>query len=156
MCWDTRMEYAHYRLVENNRLLVGGSSSLVAYYPRHYHSAFAINSFIKEIKWRFPQLKDVNFPYYWSGLIDITRDLTPIADYDAKNKSIQYAMGCAGLPWAAFCGDYLARRVINPEGAEDLSEFLGMHRKYFLPKFFQKIFGKIITFGISNLKQMIG
>lgn len=154
MCWDTRLIYGHYRLVENNRLLVGFSTPSLTYSPEIRHTPSAINLIIKELKWRFPQLKDVKFPYYWSGLIDVTRDLTPIADYDLKNKSIQYTMGCAGLPWAAYCGDYLARRVINKKETEDLSEFLGINRKYFLPKFFQKIFGKKITFAISHIKQI--
>ena len=154
MCWDTSLNYIHYRLIGKNRLLVGGSSNLTAYYPKYYYSPSTINSFIKKIKKRFPKLKDVDFPYYWSGLIDVTRDLTPIADYDQRNKSIQYAMGCAGLPWATYCGDYLARRVLNPEKTEDLSEFLGLHRSYFLSRRFQRFFGKIITFGINHLKQL--
>ncbi len=153
MCWDTRFNYIHYRLIEKNRLLVGGSSKSTVYSSKIHHFPSVINSFIDDLKKRFPTLNDVKFPYYWSGLIDITRDLTPIADYDPYNKSIQYALGCAGLPWAAYCGDYLARRVINPKGTEDLSEFLGIRRKYFLGKFFQKIFGKKITFALNHLKQ---
>ncbi len=155
MCWDTKLSYSHYRLVGNNRLMVGGSSFLTAYLPKHYLSPSVINSFIREIKFRFPKLKDVKFQYYWGGLIDVTRDLTPIADYDAKNKRIQYAMGCAGLPWAAWCGDYLARRIIDKNGTEDLSEFLKIDREYFLSHGFQRFFGKIITFGINHLKQFI-
>jgi len=71
--------------------------------------------------------------------------------YDKHNKSIQYAVGCAGLNWAAYCGDYIARRAIEPEKTEDLSEFMGIDRKFVFPSFIQKIFGKIITFGLSHL-----
>lgn len=154
MCWDTRWNYMHYRPVKGNRILIGGSSNLTLYAPKYYNSPATINSFIKELKWRFPTIKDIHFTHYWSGLIDVTKDLTPIADYDKNNKSIQYAMGCAGLPWAAFCGDYLARRIINPKGTKDLSEFLGMHRKFFLSHRFQKFFGKIITFSLSHLREL--
>jgi len=154
MCWDTRLIYGYYRLVENNRLLVGFSTPSLTYSSQINPTPTAVNLIINELKWRFPKIKDVKFPYYWSGLIDVTKDLTPIADYDPHNKSIQYAMGCAGLPWAAYCGDYLARRVINKYGTQDLSEFLGINRKYFLPKLFQKLFGKKITFGISHIKQL--
>ena len=117
MCWDTRDNYIHYRIMGNDRLLIGGSSFLTLYYHKHYNSPFVITSFIKDFKKHFPFLEHVKFPYYWNGLIDVTKDLIPIVDYDPKNKSVQYVLGCAGLPFAAFCGDYAARRIIdkNPE-----------------------------------------
>ncbi len=155
MCWDTRLIYGHYRLVEHNRLLIGFGKPSLVYSFNVDHTPLAVNQIIKELRQRFPTLNDVKFPYYWSGLIDVTKDLVPIADYDPLNKSIQYAMGCAGLPWAAYCGDYLARRIINEKETEDLSEFLGIKRKYFLGRFFQKVFGKKITFALNHIKQML-
>ena len=156
MCWGTGWDYLYYRPVEGNRLLVGGSSAWTAYYPKYYHSPKVIESFIKELKYRFPKIKDIEFTHYWSGLIDATKDLVPIVDYDKNNKSIQYALGCAGLNWAAFSGDYIARRAINPKGTEDFTEFLGMHRKFYFAGLFQKIFGKRITFALSHLKKFMG
>ncbi len=156
MCWDTRLIYSHYRPVEGNRILIGGSSAWASYYPHHDLSSDAITKFIDEIKWRFPDIKDVGFTHYWSGLIDVTKDFIPIVDYDKNNKSIQYAMGCAGLPWAAFCGDYIARRVLDPKKVENISEFASSDRKFFLPEYFQTIFGKRITFALSHLKELMG
>lgn len=156
MCWDTKLIYAHYRMVEGNRLVVGGSSPWATYYPAYYHNPKIIESFINDLKSHFPEIKDVEFPYYWSGMLDVTKNLIPIVDYDKKNKSIQYSIGCTGLNWAAYCGDYLARRVINPESTEDLNEFLGGDRKFFISGWFQKIFGKRISFALSHLKQMLG
>ncbi len=156
MCWGTGWDYIHYRPVDGNRLLVGGSSAWTAYYPKWKNSPKVIESFIKDIKYRFPKIKDINFTHYWSGMIDVTKDLVPIVDYDRKNKSIQYALGCAGLNWAAYCGDYIARRAINPKNTEDLKEFLGMHRKFYFSELFQKIFGKRITFALSHLKKFMG
>ncbi len=118
---------------------MGGSSFLTVYRSRLY-SPSVVNSFIKKVKKNFPELKNVNFSYYWSGLIDVTKDLVPIVDYDPKNKSIQYVMGCAGLNWAAYCGDYAARRVVDGNRVEDLKKFLGSERKFYLGHIFQKIF----------------
>ena len=156
MCWDTGLIYIHYRIVEGNRLLIGGSSPWATYYSKYYYKPRIIESFINRLKSNFPELKDVEFPYYWSGMLDVTKNLVPIVDYDRNNKSIQYAMGCAGLNWAAYCGDYAARRVLNPKGTEDLSEFLGANRRFFTSEGFQSVFGKKISFAISHLKQLLG
>ncbi|MEK6847258.1 MAG: FAD-binding oxidoreductase, partial [Nanoarchaeota archaeon] len=155
MCWDASLIYIHYRPVEGNRILVGGASPWATYYPKYYHSSSVIQPFINLLKKRFPKIKNLEFTHYWSGMLDVTQDLTPIADYDYTNKSIQYTMGCAGLNWAAYCGDYLARRFVQPEKTEDLTEFLGANRKFFIPLWIQKILGKRTTFAISNLREMI-
>ena len=156
MCWDTEIIYIHYRPVAGNRLIVGGSSPWATYLPEYYYSPKIIKNFINSLRTNFPIIKNLEFTHYWSGMLDVTKDLVPIADYDKKDKSIQYALGCAGLNWAAYCGDYLARRVINPEGTEDLKEFLGADRKFFISERFQKIFGKRISFALSHLKQLLG
>ncbi len=155
MCWDTNLAYIHYRPINGKRLIVGGSSLWTAQHSQNSPSSKIIQSFIDTLKKRFPQIKKLDFNYYWSGLIDVTQDLAPIADYDRNNNSIQYAMGCAGLNWAAYCGDYLAKRVISPKETEDLSEFLGANRRFFIPVWLQKIVGKRITFAISNLREML-
>lgn len=156
MCWDTGWDYIYYRPVKGNRLMVGGSSAMTAYKSKHYYSPNVINKFIKNLKENFPKIKNIEFTHYWSGLIDATKDLVPIADYDPKNKSIQYSLGCAGLNWAAYCGDYLARRVIDKKNTEDLTEFLGANRKFFISDNLQKILGKRISFSLSHLKHFLG
>ena len=155
MCWDARWDYMYYRPVSGNRIIVGGSSPFNAYHPTYTYSPKIINYFINDLKNQFPSIKDVHFTHYWSGLLDVTKDLTPIADYNPKNKSIQFTLGCAGLPWAAFCGDYLARRIIDPKKTEDLSNFLGVHREFFVSDTMQKFLGKRISFMISHLKHML-
>lgn len=155
MCWDTRWNYAHYRPVAGNRILIGGSSTLTAYHPRYYLSPKVIQRFIDELKENFPVIKSLQFTNYWAGLIDVTKDLVPIVDTDPKNKSITYVMGCAGLNWAAYCGDFVARKLLNPKDTEDFSDFVGINRKFYLTDSFQKIFGKRITFGLSHLREML-
>lgn len=155
MCWDTSLIYIHYRLVAGNRLLVGGSTAWATYLSKVDYSPGIIQGFIDKLKEDFPIIKNLDFTHYWSGMLDVTKDLVPIVDYDKRNNSIQYAMGCAGLNWAAYCGDYLARRAMNPGKSEDLSEFLGANRKFFTGDFFQSIFGKKIAFALSHLKQLL-
>jgi len=150
MCWDTDMFYMHYRMIEGNRIMLGRSSFFTSYMTRHYNSPGVINSAIKEFRKRFPSLGHVRFTHFWGGLIDVTKDLTPIADYDPRNKSIQYALGCAGLPWAAFCGDYLARRLVN-KNTEDLSEYFGINKKFAFSDFIQRFLGKPLSFALSHL-----
>ncbi|MEK6844380.1 MAG: FAD-dependent oxidoreductase [Nanoarchaeota archaeon] len=155
MCWDSDLLYMYYRIIGENRLLLGGASYLTTYYHKHYNSPSAINKVIAKFKKRFSSVSHIDFNYYWNGLIDVTKDLTPIADYDPKNKSIQYTLGCAGLPWAAFCGDYIARRVLD-KNTKDLSQYLGMHRTFPISDGLQEILGKIISFGLSHLKLNYG
>ncbi|MEK6829699.1 MAG: FAD-dependent oxidoreductase [Nanoarchaeota archaeon] len=156
MCWDTSLLYIHYRPVIGNRLIVGGSSPWATYYPKDIHSPRIIEKFIDKLKNGFPEIKNIHFTNYWSGLIDVTPDLIPIVDYDQKNKSVQYAMGCAGLNWAAYCGDYIARRMLNPKSTEDLSEFTKMDRKFLFSPWIQKILGKRISFALSHLHKYFG
>jgi len=153
MCWDSNDLYLHYRIVENDRIMLGGQSYLTIFSPNYSYSPKVINNIIAEFKDRFPFLKNLNFTHFWPGLLDVTKDLNPIADYHPRNKSIQYTLGCAGLPWAAFCGDYIARRVVNPK-TEDLSGFLGINRKFFISDNLQKYLGKVLSFSISNLRSI--
>ena len=154
MCWDTRWDYRYYRPVYGNRLLVGGSSAWTAYLPKYFYSPSVIESVISKVKENFPEIEDVEFPYYWSGLIDVTKDLVPIVDYDRNNKNIQYVMGCAGLNWAAYCGDYAAKRALS-EKTEDLDEFLRSQRKFFISGKIQKFLGKRTSFFLSHLKNLL-
>lgn len=155
MCWDTRWNYAHYRPVLGNRLLVGGSSTLTAYSPKYYLSPRIVQKYIDNLKENFPIIKNLQFTNYWAGLIDLTKDFVPMVDTDQKNKSITYVMGCAGLNWAAYCGDFVARKLLNPKNTEDFSEFIGINRKFFFSDSFQKIFGKRITFALSHMNEML-
>jgi len=154
MCWNTKLFYIHYRPVQGNRLILGGSSLLSSYHKQHHNSPSVINTFIKEIKDKFPQVSNLRFTNYWMGLIDVTKDFTPIVDYDKDNESIQYVLGCAGLPFAAFCGDHAAKRITK-KTKQDLGKHLGMHREFLVPNWLQSILGKRISFGLSHLRELL-
>jgi gamma-glutamylputrescine oxidase len=149
MCWDSKLVYTYYRLTGDNRLLVGGGSPLTTYYPTYLNSSFIIKGVINDLKKQFPKLDHVQFIQYWPGLIDITKDLMPIVDSDAR-KRVQVVIGCPGLPWAAFCGDYAARRITDPK-CPDYSPFLGAKREFFISSGLQSFLGKTVSFALNNV-----
>ena len=153
MCWDTNLLYLHYRIVENNKIMVGGQSYFSVYSPTFYTSPRVINKAIKTFKERFPSLKNLQFTHFWPGLIDVTKDLNPIVDYEPKNKSIQYALGCAGLPWAAYCGKFMAQRALGKNNPA-VSDFLKMDREFFISDYLQRWIGKIASFSLSHLHSL--
>lgn len=150
MCWDSKLVYTYYRLTGDKRLLLGGGSALTTFWPRDVTGPSVINGVIREFKKRFPSFKHIEFIQYWPGRIDTTKDLIPIVDYDEHSRHIQYVMGCVGLPWAAFCGDFAARRLIEPEYGKEYVEYMKLHRQFFIPSFLQRIFGKMISFAMNN------
>lgn len=149
MCWDSKLVYTYYRLTGDNRLLLGGGSALTTFLPGDVTSPGVINKVIKEFKGRFPFLKEHEFIQYWPGRIDTTKDLIPILDNDPYQPHIQYAIGCVGLPWATFCGDYAARRVLDPSHNTH-QKFLSKDRKFLIPMLFQRLFGKMMAFSLNN------
>ncbi len=147
-CWDSKMIYTYYRLAGENRLLVGGGSALTTFLPGHDRSPRVINAVLAGFKQRFAFLDQLEFTNYWSGRIDITGDLLPLADFDPENEAVHYVMGCAGLPWAAWCGDYAARKVTG-KVEQDFSRFFGWKRKLLVPDQLQRLVGKIPTFTLN-------
>jgi gamma-glutamylputrescine oxidase len=148
-CWDSRMIYSYYRLTLQNQLLVGGGSALRTFLPGHPTSPAVIESVIQRIRERFPFLHDLVFTNYWPGSIDITGNLLPLADFDPENRAVHYVMGCAGLPWAAWCGDYAARRVIS--GVRDMDRLFGWERKLLISDGVQRVMGKIPAFALNYM-----
>lgn len=73
----------------------------------------------------------------------------PIVDYNPQNKEVLYVMGCAGLPWAAFSGDYATQKLTD-KICPNYDEYLGATRKFFISSRLQKIFGKPISFALNN------
>lgn len=150
MCWDSTLVYTYYRLTGDRRLLVGGGSALTTFSSMDVTSPIVIKRVIKDFKKRFPALAHVEFIQYWPGRIDTTKDLIPIADFDSKIPYLQYVLGCVGLPWAAFCGDYAARRLLEPDYCHLYCKYLKVDRKYFIPRSLQKFLGKMVTFSLNN------
>jgi len=115
-CWDTDLVYSYWRLTGDRRLLVGGGSALTTFALHAITTPRVIQSVVRRFKAKFPYLKDLVFIQYWPGLIDTTRDLFPTVLRDERAPWIHFVLGCVGLPWAAFCGDFVARHALDPDG----------------------------------------
>lgn len=147
-CWDSTLVYTYYRLTSDERLLLGGGLALTTFAPREIHSSLPIRRVIRGFRKRFPGLRRVPFVQHWPGLIDITRDLLPVADSEPDHPSLHYVLGSAGLPWAGWCGDYAARRALGLP-VDDYGRFFGFDRPPLVPDPLQRLIGKPAAFAID-------
>lgn len=147
-CWDSDLIYNYYRLTGDDRLLLGGGSLWMSIAGHATPAEDAAISGIARFKRRFPALDGVEFAAYWPGLIDVTRDLMPVADADPARPHIFFIFGCAGLPWAAWCGDHIAGRI-GGEAITDVASLLRWDRPPFVPDALQSILGKPASFALD-------
>lgn len=147
-CWDSRLVYSYYRLTGDHRLLLGGGSPLTTFAPKETRSPRVVESVIRGFRKRFPALRQLEFIAWWPGLIDITQDLLPLAAPDPDNLAVQYVMGPAGLPWAAWCGDHVAR-TLSAGAAPVLSRFFGWDRDQLVPDGLERVIGKPLSFTLD-------
>lgn len=152
MVWDTDLIYQYYRLTGENRLLLGGGTYWSSYLAHENFNAWgAHNKLTKYFAKKFPQVK-VEFSYMWPGMIGISKDIVPIAQRDAQNPHIYYVSAATGLPWAAALGNYSVQHLF--ENRTDLDSYFTTSR-FGISDVVQTVFGKKITFGVSNLMSMI-
>lgn len=151
-CWDTDLVYTYYRLTGDRRLLVGGGSALTTFSLQYVTSPRLISNVVRRFKDKFPFLRHVEFIQYWPGLIDTTRDLLPTVLKDPERPWIHYVLGCVGLPWAAFCGDYVARHVLAHEACNDdcYYRYFTVNRRFLLPLWLARLVGKPLVFALNN------
>ena len=147
-CWDSDLIYNYYRLTGDNRLLLGGGSLWMSIAGRPTPAEASAADGIDRFKRRFPALDGVEFNVYWPGLIDVTRDLMPVADADPARPHIFFIFGCAGLPWAAWCGDHIAGRI-GGAPATDVASLLRWNRRPFVPDALQSVLGKPASFALD-------
>jgi len=150
--WDDTLVYSYWRLINENRLLLGGGNAITTFTPFMWNHNNVIGGVHDRFKKHFPVLKDLNFIQYWPGLIDTTRDLLPIVIRDEKNPNIRIIQGAVGLPWASFCGDFVAKNILDTEGDADSKyfEYLSNRRNFSFPIWMQKIISKPVMFALSN------
>ena len=147
-CWDSELIYHYYRLTGDDRLLLGGGSLWMSIAGHATPAEAAALAGIDRFKRRFPALDEVEFSAYWPGLIDVTRDLMPIADADPARPHIFFIFGCAGLPWAAWSGDHIAGRI-GGAAITDVASLLRWGRRPFVPDALQSILGKPASFALD-------
>lgn len=151
-CWDSTLVYSYFRLTGDNRLLLGGGSMLTTFSKKDVNSASVIDKVIKDFKEKFPQLKDLHFVQFWPGRIDCTRDLLPSIIKDPNAPWLHFVLGCVGLPWATFCGNFAARHAFDTKSMNDhhYYTYFRPDRNFFVPLWLEKIIGKQLTFSINN------
>lgn len=154
-CWDSDLVYTYFRLTGDQRLLVGGGSALTTFSLQYVTSPRVITRVLRRLKKGIPRLEHVKFVQYWPGFIDTTRDLLPTVLRDERLPWIHYVLGCVGLPWAAFCGDFVARHVLH--GGECVScddpryyQYFTPRRHFLLPLELARIVGKPLVFALNN------
>ncbi len=149
--WDTTTVYSYYRLTGDDRLLLGGGSAVSTFARRALRSPRVVDAVIRGFRERFPMLETLRFERWWPGLIDVTRDLMPIVDTDPEDPRVSYVLGAPGLPWAAWCGDHAARRIVAPE-TEALGHVFGWDRPALVPTGLPAVLGKPLSFAIDILQ----
>lgn len=151
-CWDSTLVYSYFRLTGSNRLLLGGGSMLTTFSKNDVNSSRVIDEVIKGFRKNFPQTKNLKFIQYWPGRIDSTRDLLPSVIKDKSSPWMHFVLGCVGLPWATFCGNFAARHAHDTNSWNDhhYYEYFRPDRHFFVPLWLEKIIGKQLVFSINN------
>ncbi len=151
-CWDSDLIYTYFRLTGTKRLLVGGGDLLTTYAKNDTTTPRVMDKVINGIKETIPSLKPLRFIQYWQGRIDMTRDLIPTVLVDPEHPWAHFVLGCVGLPWATFCGDFAARNVMDDReiDSEKFYQYFSPNRSFFLPVWLESILGKRIVFTVNN------
>jgi len=151
-CWDTDLVYSYWRLTGDQRLLLGGGSALTTFALHAILSPRVIGRVIARFRRRFPVLDRLRFVQYWPGLIDTTRDLFPTVVRDPDRPWVQAVLGCVGLPWAAFCGDFAARHAVAGDVQDDhrYYRFFRPDRGFLMPLWTERWLGRPIVFSLNN------
>ncbi|HMZ48231.1 MAG TPA: FAD-binding oxidoreductase [Flavobacteriales bacterium] len=151
-CWDSTLVYSYFRLTGDNRILLGGGDMLSTFAKNDLDSPRIINRVIAGFKEKFPQLRELEFIQYWPGRIDSTRDLLPTVLKDERAPWLHFVLGCVGLPWATFCGDFAARHAMNGGNEPDKHyyDYFRPDRGFFVPLWLERVLGKQIVFSLNN------
>ena len=147
--WDNTLVYSYWRLIDENRILLGGGSASSTFLRNPWYSDSVIKSVHEKFKKHFGFLNSLRFIQYWPGLIDTSRDLLPVL---VREKNIHFIQGVVGLPWASFCGHLVAKNILNESNEENLKyyEYFSDRRYFALPVWMEQWLGKPILFSLNN------
>ena len=151
-CWDSDLIYSYWRLTGDGRLLLGGGSLMTTFSRRDVTTPAVIEKVIRRFREKFPYVSKLDFIQYWPGRIDMTRDLLPTVVRDPKRPWVHHVLGCVGLPWATFCGDFAARAALDKADKDERRyyRYFSSRRPFLLPIWLEKIVGKRIVFSLNN------
>ncbi|HTT45140.1 MAG TPA: FAD-dependent oxidoreductase [Thermoplasmata archaeon] len=151
-CWDSHFIYAYWRLTGDKRILLGGGSLWTTYAKNDTWSERIIDRVIRRFREHWPSVAHVHFRQFWMGRIDMTRDLMPTVVREEKAPWTQYVLGCVGLPWATFCGDFAARHVLSDGAQEDrrFYRYFAEDRRFLVPLWAEELLGKRVSFVLNQ------
>ena len=151
-CWDSELVYSYFRLTGDNRMLLGGGDMLTTFSKNDIHSAWVIDKVIRKFHHRIPAGRSVKFVQFWPGRIDTTRDLLPTIVHEPEHPWLHLVLGCVGLPWATFCGDFVARQATNDPTASDdhLYHYYRPDRRFLIPIWMERVLTKKVVFSLNN------
>jgi len=111
---DTRMLRSYFRLLPDNRLLMGGRGALGDSVKQQQNQSDAL---LQIVKHKFPALHNITVDYFWSGWVNISYDFMPHIHRCENDQSVLYAMGYngTGVSSAILAGKRLAENI---EGRE--------------------------------------
>lgn len=152
LCWDSDLVYTYWRLTGDQRLLVGGGSMMSTFSKDYHAKPDIMQGVLDRFKAKFPFLKDLHFIQFWPGLIDCTRDLMPTVVREPERPWVHWVLGCVGLPWATFCGDFAARHAFQSECQDDhrFYQYFAHARGFLVPTWLEPLMGKQLVFSLNN------
>ncbi|WP_299349258.1 FAD-binding oxidoreductase [uncultured Shimia sp.] len=110
MSYDSRNILHYFRLMPNKQFLFGMRGGLATNPRVHY----AIRSNIrKDFETMFPSWAKVETPWYWSGFVCYSADMTPFAGEVPGNPGVHaaFAYHGNGVAMGSYCGALLAQQI---------------------------------------------
>ncbi|SNT18894.1 NAD(P)/FAD-dependent oxidoreductase [Tropicimonas sediminicola] len=141
MCYDTRHLLHYFRLMPNRRMLFGLRGAMRATEAAHAEVRAMARADFERI---FPAWRKVETPYFWSGLVALSRDLTPFA---GPLEGLGNAFGAMcyhgnGVAMGSYAGARLADLALGRPQRQPLPDLMrrppprfpfGRHRRAILP-----------------------
>ncbi|MFD0980195.1 NAD(P)/FAD-dependent oxidoreductase [Tropicimonas aquimaris] len=141
MCYDTRHLLHYFRLMPNRRMLFGLRGAMRATQAAHEEVRAMARADFERI---FPAWRKVETPYFWSGFVAMSRDLTPFA---GPLDGLENAFGAMcyhgnGVAMGSYAGARLADLALGRPQRQPLPDLMrrapprfpfGRHRRVILP-----------------------
>lgn len=105
---DTKLADNHYRIVDNDRLMWSGRSTVWQRDPRRY-----IQPLLADIKRAYPQLGEMQVDYAWSGTLGNTVHRMPQIGELMPGCWLLSGFGGHGLNTTAMGGELIARAIVE-------------------------------------------
>lgn len=130
MAYDTRNLLHYFRLMPDNRFLFGMRGGLRSTPSSEASVRRAIR---RDFTKMFPAWRDVETPFYWSGMVCLAPNLTPFCGPVEGMPGIFASFGYHGngVAMGSFCGAQVAKMVLQQEPAHPMPEFMQKPPKRF-------------------------